>query len=246
MKTSLLAAVAAIFFCGGAHAFRPFDGTDAAVADPGTVEVELGAARLHQGELHSYAVPRLTVNYGLVPGTEVAVEAGLYRAQDAAGAPLHNRLQDAALVVKHVFRAGQLQEAEGPSIAGECALLLPHGGSQSAGVGCAAILSQAWSFATGHANFGLERTVESTTSRSLSLMLEGPDGWKFRPVGELHWAADNTGASERSLLGGFVFPASKELAFDIALRAGRSSDGELRELRVGLTWNFEPGGAKTQ
>jgi hypothetical protein len=39
-------AVAAAFacWCGGAQAYRPFDGTDAAVAEPGQVEIEFAPA----------------------------------------------------------------------------------------------------------------------------------------------------------------------------------------------------------
>jgi hypothetical protein len=37
-----LATAALAFWCGGAEAYRPFDGTDAAVAETGEMEIELG------------------------------------------------------------------------------------------------------------------------------------------------------------------------------------------------------------
>ena len=238
MKNLRLAALAAVFFCGHALAYRPFDGTDAGVADPGTWQLELGASGLRQGSMHSYALPQFTLTYGLTARTEVAVEARMNRARDGTGAPYHDKVQDAAIVAKHLLREGSLQEKDGPSLAFECALLLPHAGGESAGAGCAGLVSQQWEAATGHVNVGVERTPERLTNRFLSLMLEGPGGWKVRPVGELRWEDDNTGGWERSLLAGVVIPAGKHLAFDLALRAGRGPDGMLHEARVGLTWNF--------
>jgi hypothetical protein len=38
---SALAAAVVFWWCGIAQAYRPFDGTDAAVADTGDVEIEL-------------------------------------------------------------------------------------------------------------------------------------------------------------------------------------------------------------
>jgi hypothetical protein len=39
---ALATAVALTFWCGEADAYRPFDGTDAAVAETGEIEIELG------------------------------------------------------------------------------------------------------------------------------------------------------------------------------------------------------------
>ena len=40
--TALMLAAVLTCWCDGAQAYRPFDGTDAAVADTGEVEIELG------------------------------------------------------------------------------------------------------------------------------------------------------------------------------------------------------------
>src|SRR5947207_9311214 len=40
-----LATLLVVACCGRAFAYRPFDGTDAAVAEPGVVEIELGPAQ---------------------------------------------------------------------------------------------------------------------------------------------------------------------------------------------------------
>jgi hypothetical protein len=48
-----------------AHAYRPFDSTDADVVKPGIVEVELGPLSYLHGEVRSRVMPDLTLNVGL-------------------------------------------------------------------------------------------------------------------------------------------------------------------------------------
>ena len=63
-------AVAAVSLWGGqAVAYRPFDGTDAAVADTGDVEIELGPVEyFREGAEHMLFAPDLRVNYGFASG----------------------------------------------------------------------------------------------------------------------------------------------------------------------------------
>jgi hypothetical protein len=50
-------------------AYRPFDGTDAAVADTGDVEIELGPVEyLREEAKHMLFAPDLRVNYGFASG----------------------------------------------------------------------------------------------------------------------------------------------------------------------------------
>lgn len=246
MKYKLLAALATLALCGSAHAYRPFDGTDAAVADPGSLELELGAGKLRQGTSRVLSVPTAVATYGVGGATELGVEAHLNRVRDGLSSPYRTRVEDAAINVKHVLRKGSLQDATGPSVAGECSLLFPQsgGGPGSTGFGCTALISHQWEALAGHLNLGLERTPERTTARSLALIATGPEALALRPVTELRWEADNAGGWDRTALAGLIIPHGKELAFDLGWRVGRSSDGALHELRVGLTWTFEPGGAK--
>ena len=59
----------------GALAYRPFDGTDAAVAAPGEMEIELqpaGPLRDHEGT--SLIAPHMVINYGFSEGWEAVFE----------------------------------------------------------------------------------------------------------------------------------------------------------------------------
>jgi hypothetical protein len=58
-----------------ARAYRPFDGTDAAVAAPGEVEIELQpAGRLRDATGTSLIAPATVFNYGLSEGWEAVLE----------------------------------------------------------------------------------------------------------------------------------------------------------------------------
>lgn len=245
MKKSLFAALAVLAVCGSAHAHRPFDGTDAAVADPGSLELELGASRLHQGPARILAVPAAVATFGPFANTEIGIEGHLNRVSDGISSPYRTRFEDAAITIKHVLRAGSLQDAAGPSVAAECSLLFPQSGGdhETTGFGCTGIVSHKWDALIGHLNVGVERTPEHTTARSLSLIAEAPEDWKLRPGAELRWDRDNAGNWDQTALAALVIPHGKDLAFDVAWRVGRSSDGAVHELRVGLTWSFDlPGG----
>jgi hypothetical protein len=62
-------------WCGPAQAFRPFDGTDAAVADLHQIEIELGPAEyLRDGAQRTLFAPSTVFNYGFAPGWEGVIE----------------------------------------------------------------------------------------------------------------------------------------------------------------------------
>jgi hypothetical protein len=70
-----LAVAAVSLWCGEAAAYRPFDGTDAAVADTGDVEIELGPVEyLREGAGHMLFAPDLRVNYGFASDWEASLE----------------------------------------------------------------------------------------------------------------------------------------------------------------------------
>jgi hypothetical protein len=59
-----------------AWAYRPFDGTDAAVAAPGEVEIELQpAGRLREGGNTTLVAPATVFNYGLSEGWKQSLRA---------------------------------------------------------------------------------------------------------------------------------------------------------------------------
>jgi hypothetical protein len=73
--TALAPAVVVACWCGTAQAYRPFDGTDALVAETGDVEIELGPAEyLREGPEREILAPNLRLNYGFTPGWEATIE----------------------------------------------------------------------------------------------------------------------------------------------------------------------------
>src|SRR5262249_36798155 len=95
--------------CGGsvpAFAYRPFDGTDAAVAVPGQVEVELQpVGRLQEGAPSFLVAPGIVVNYGLTKGLEAVFEGRLLTPLSSSEPP---NLRDAGTFLKYVLRPGVL------------------------------------------------------------------------------------------------------------------------------------------
>src|SRR5437764_6413820 len=62
-------------WCSTAQAYRPFDGTDAAVAETGELEIEFGALEyLREATERALFAPNLRINYGFVPGWEAVLE----------------------------------------------------------------------------------------------------------------------------------------------------------------------------
>jgi len=222
-----------------AQAYRPFDGTDAAVAETGVFELEAGVGRVHSGDVHSVALPSLVFNYGLAHDTEIVLEGQYDREVGGTVVGSRNSLDDTQFSVKHVFVKGSLQDGTGPSVASECAVLLPevHGSSGTGGE-CAAIVSNKWEEGALHLNAGIGRTREHDWARSASLIAEGPESWKVRPVGEVLVERDNGGGRLHSALVGAIYQQGENLAFDLAFRRAHTNDGRFSEVRVGLTWSF--------
>ena len=66
-----LAMATLTFWCGEAEAYRPFDGTDAAVAETGEMEIELGPVEyLRAGAERTLLAPDLRINYGFISGRQ--------------------------------------------------------------------------------------------------------------------------------------------------------------------------------
>jgi hypothetical protein len=73
-----LAVAAVSLWSGETEAYRPFDGTDAAVAETGEIEIELGPVEyLRVGAERTLLAPDLRINYGFIPGWEAALEGKL-------------------------------------------------------------------------------------------------------------------------------------------------------------------------
>jgi len=234
-----IAAAGMLGAAGPAFAYRPFDGTDASVAETGIFELEFGASRLSNGGVRSFAAPAAVANFGLAGDTELVIEGRVDRATGETDERYRTSLGDTAVSVKHLFRRGSLQDAEGVSIASECGILLPElHGDTGTGLTCAGIVSQRWELASVHVNAGLTRNRDRSNGRSLGVIVEGPESLALRPVAELIRDRESGEATTRSALVGAIWKFSEELVFDLGLRHARAGAGSINEARFGLTWSI--------
>jgi hypothetical protein len=240
MRSSIFAAwlATAMLLSANAHAYRPFDQTDADVVELGTVEVELGPIALERSrdEL-SLVAPALIFNYGIWPRFELVVEGKNQRLLRPTTDPRW-RPQDIAVSLKTLVRRGSVQGETGPSIALEPSVLLPGRGQEGVGGQVGIILSVLGTVGALHLNLVPAMSRAHEAAGSLGIIAEGPHDWRVRPVGE-GLIYDEVGANRLlSGLAGFIARESETLSFDGALRAERTSGRTAVELRLGLTWAF--------
>ena len=243
MARTFLAAIAMlgiVSLAGRAHAFRPFDGTDAAVADPGELSFELQPVGLlregSQTRLVTPASPTI-VSRGVAEGWEV-------NAQGQVEVPVgHVRgrttIVDTGVFAKGVLRPGFLQERPGPSVATEFGVLLPElNGRSGAGAAWDMIVSQGGSWGAVHLNVQPELTLEQHFALFLDAIVEGPRDWPVRPVAEFFVTPEIGGALTRSALIGAIWQLRDNLAFDVGLRGARVDSHPVAELRLGISFAF--------
>jgi hypothetical protein len=223
-----------------AHAYRPFDGTDADTAETGDIELEIGPL---QGTLERRQLtyePGFVFNYGFSPGFEFVIDA------DGDGIPLGASPSTARFVtdvqVKHVLRAGILQGASGPSVALETGPLLPTFGHQPQGVDggwdVGLIVSYAWKPITVHLNFEGIYTRDREFTEWTSAILEGPRAWTVRPIAELLAQHDRLHGDVASALVGALWHVDDRFTFDLAGRVSNAQGAAALELRAGVTWTI--------
>lgn len=232
-------AVAVLAAPRAARAYRPFDQTDGDTAEFGTIELELGPLTLTRGDGQTTYQPGGVFNYGFSPGWELVVDYDAYIPVSDPGA----LIVPTDVMVKHVLRAGSLQGLTGPSIALELGPLLPQlplpsNPSTPDDVGWSAdlIVSQRWSDFTIHVNGQFEYTRDRQLEYTGGAIVEGPDRWRLRPVGE-GYVQHEDGGNLYSGLAGVLFRFRDNLTFDAALRAARDENHVTSgQIRVGLTW----------
>jgi hypothetical protein len=118
---AFLLAVTTLLNADAAFAYRPFDGTDAAVADPGEMEVELQPAGGKSSEGQKTLIaPATVINYGFAKGWEAVLEGRLETPLPASGP---TTFTEGGLFLKHIVREGVLQDQSGPSVATEFGVL---------------------------------------------------------------------------------------------------------------------------
>lgn len=226
-----------------AAAYRPFDGTDAAVADKGVVELELGPlGYLSWSRERALAAPSLVLNWGFAEGWEAVLE-GRHLVHVGGDVPEPRlRVEEAGIFLKGVLLPGALQEKAGVSVATELGALLPTiGGEAGAGAEWALIASRRWEDVTAHLTGAASLTRAHSLGLFASAILEGPERWPVRPVGELFVEEEGGGAATLSGLAGAIWRASDHLALDAAVRLARTGGADALELRAGLTWSFAVG-----
>jgi hypothetical protein len=226
-----------VAWSGISFAYRPFDSTDAAVADVGQLEIELGPVGFRRAnDAGTIVAPAYVINYGFAKNWEVVLEG---RAEHplAPTSDLQSVLVGDALFLKGVLREGALQEKSGPSVATEFGALMPgFGDEQGWGASWLGIVSQRSSEGTIHFNLGAALTREHRGDLFVGTIFEGPYDWKVRPVAEVVYEREFNTTETVSVLAGAIWKVSDELAFDFGLREAWVNQRPVTEIRAGLTF----------
>jgi hypothetical protein len=220
-----------------AAAYRPFDGTDAAVADVGELEIEFQPAGfIHTTSMTALPGPNAVFNYGFAQRWELVLQ-GQARAFPEGAGPTN--VPNGAFL-KYVVQPGALQDKPGPSVATEFGALLPDVGGSGAGFSWTGIVSQRWQWGTVHFNVATNFTPDQHPEAFVDAIIEGPNKWKVRPVMEIY--ADSVVSQTRtySALVGAIWQVNDKLSFDVGLRYALVNGQPVNELRAGLTFGFPP------
>ena len=230
---SIIFAVEFLLPFSRAWAYRPFVSTDAAVADPKSIEIELGYFNYERerGE-NAFIVPKLVLNYGLISNAELVGEFSMEQ-------PAHGsvRLRDAALSIKAVVKEGVLQEKSEISFALEAGPLLPSTDKEERRFGFEGIgiISGKVNAFTYHVNLGggLDR-ANTDAFMVWGIIGELPVTPKLRVVGEINGEAVRTHTPDNSALVGLIWEAPwRNMAIDTGVRRGIS--------RAAADWTFTAG-----
>jgi hypothetical protein len=229
-------------------AYRPFDGTDADVADLGDFEVELGPVHWYaQGVGHYVLAPATVLNLGFAPGWELVGDLQNRVAIDRPLGQPGDQFIESDVFLKTVVVRGSMQGVgSGPSVAAEFGPLLPQfNGVDRFGGSFNAIVSQRWKDFAIHVDDWAQLTRgDLHFDWFTGVILEGPFEARVRPVGELYveheWIADVT---TWSALVGAIWHARKGLDLDAGLRVARVGDERASEVRLGFSWSLGVWGA---
>jgi hypothetical protein len=227
-----------ILWYNDASAYRPFDGTDAAVAELDNIEIELGPAEFTaKADERMLIAPNVRLNYGFAKGWEAVLE-GL-TAHGLSGAVRHTSQIENGFFLKGMLREGALQDQPGPSIATEFGVLLPGiNDEHGTGGSITGIVSQRWEWATVHLNAAASLTRQQHADMFIGGIVEGPHDWAVRPVAEIFYERDFGEARTRSALIGAIWQVKDDLAVDVGLRGARINDHTAAEIRAGVTFAF--------
>jgi hypothetical protein len=218
-----------------ALAYRPFDGTDAAVTDKGKMEIELQPAGvLRDASGKTLIGPAARFNYGFTEGWEAVLE-GQFETPLSPSGP--STLTAAGAFLKNVLRPGSLQDKAGPSIATEFGILLPDSrGDSGFGASLAGIVSQRWDWGAIHLNGVAALTREHHGDLFAGAIIEGPAKWTVRPVAEVFYEKEFGRSETISGLVGLIWQVRDDLSFDVGVRHALTNGHAVNELRAGLSF----------
>jgi len=239
-KTALFATVsfAALASPRDASAYRPFDLTDAAVADFRETEIEFGPVQFrHDDSGNTLILPAVVYNYGFAKDWELVIEGR--GEHPLSGEDRTSSLVDDAISLKHVLRDGVLQGKTGPSVATEFGVLLPEvNGVPNAGGSWAVIVSDRWSWGTIHFNAGAELTREQHGDVFVGTIIEGPYDWTVRPVAEILYEREFGIKETFAGLIGLIWKVREDVSVDFAIWEAWVNTRPEVELRAGVTFAF--------
>ena len=218
-----------------AWAYRPFVSTDAAVADPKEVEIELGYFNLERtGRQNSIATPSMVLNYGVAKNLELVGEFRLEVSPQV-------EISDPGLSLKGVVKEGVLQDRLGLSIAVEAGLLLSSTLPREHGVGfeVTGIVSGKVAPVIVHVNGGGGLDRDGHVFGIWGVIGELPLHSKLRLVGEVNGETTQGERPNNSALLGLIWqPTSRNMFLDAGVRHGISHAAPDWQFTIGLTFGF--------
>jgi hypothetical protein len=222
-----------------ALAYRPFDGTDADVAETGEFEAEIGPVGYYRlGAQHDIVAPAAVLNYGLVHRVELVLQGYNFVSVDREPVVPHDRLLETGFFIKGVLRAGCLQHDSGISIATEVGPLLPTVNASRRFGGQAGFIFTECFGRDFIIHYNVVPAVMQTPAFDLfaGAIFEGPQDLAVRPVAELYVEREFNIVTTYSGLVGAIWRAGDHIDFDMGLRTARVNDVGLGEVRLGFTW----------
>jgi len=227
--------LAVLLIPGSAWAYRPFVSTDAAVADPNEVEIELGYFNLERTRReNTIATPGVVLNYGIAKNLELVGELRLEVSPEV-------EITDPALSLKGVVKEGALQDKPGVSVAVEAGLLFPSSLPREHYVGFEAvgIVSGTLAPVTVHVNGGGGLDRDGHVFGVWGVIGELPLSSKLRLVGEVNGESTEGERPNNSALLGVIWqPTSKNVFLDAGVRHGISRAAPDWQFTIGLTFGF--------
>lgn len=231
----LLASLLLFLTVPPAAAYRPFVSTDAAVADPKEVEIELGAFNLERTRReNTWTTPGVVLNYGLTKNWEAVGEFRVESSPDA-------NVTDPGLFLKGVLKEGVLQEKSGLSVAVEAGPLLPSTLPREKHVGFEGIVivSAAVSPFVLHVNGGggVDR-VDARPFGVWGIIGELAVLPRLRVVGEVAGEDARGARPNHSALLGFIWQVASSAWIDAGVRRGLTDGAPDWQFTAGVTLGF--------